>query len=91
MPSKQGPRGGQKAVKGRGKKAGQGKIKIVSKDFGARQVVRRATGNFSWGVKDLEGRWAQGQAGIRLQNHLCYSQELGQETHMRHNKNVYFM
>ena len=92
MPSKQGPQGGERAVKGRGKKAVPGKIKIVSKDFGARQVVRRgATGNFSWGVKYLEGRQAQGQAGIRLQNHLCYSQELGQETHMGHNQNVYFM
>lgn len=50
-----------------------------------------ATGSFSWEVKDLEGRLAQGQAGIRLQNLLCYSQELGQERHMGHNKNVYFM
>jgi len=57
-----------------------------------RQVVRKgATGSFSWEVKDLEGRLAQGQAGIRLQNLLCYSQELGQERHMGHNKNVYFM
>lgn len=92
MPSKQGPQGGERAVKGRGRKAVPGKIKIVSKDFSVRQVVRRgATGNFSWGVKDLEGRQAQRQAGIRLQNLLCCSQELGQETHMEHNKNVHFM
>ena len=32
MPSKQGPQGGERAVKGRGRKAVPGKIKIVSKD-----------------------------------------------------------
>lgn len=75
----------------KGRKVITGKGKNVRKDWAVRQVVRKR------GFREffLEGEgpggsgsgWGKG--GTRLQKLLCYSQELGQEMHKGHNKNVY--